>query len=134
EAGADAAQAAPGTAATPADGQPQSERREQGPRPHHGQQRREGRGGRPFDRNAPGGGQGGGPGQGDRGQGDRGRGGHAGKGGRPPQRFDRDRKRDDRPRAVMQAGPPAKSGGIDPDSPFAALSRLKAEMEKSNSK
>ena len=97
----------------PAQSRPQQDRREHGQRPHHGQ-RRDGKGGKPFDRNAPGG-----PG---------------GKGGRPPQRFDRDRKRDDRPRAVMQAGPPAKTGGVDPDSPFAALSRLKAEMEKSNSK
>jgi ATP-dependent RNA helicase SUPV3L1/SUV3 len=41
----------------------------------------------------------------------------------PPQR------RDDRPRAVQSASPPAK-GGMDPDSPFAALRSLKLALEK----
>jgi ATP-dependent RNA helicase SUPV3L1/SUV3 len=56
------------------------------------------------------------------------------------ERRDRERRRDgsgpqgrrhDRPRPFMQsAGPGPKAGGIDPDSPFAALRQLKAAMEK----
>jgi len=125
------AEVKPATDAAPLEaGAPQAEGAEQrGPRPdrrpHQGGARpdrpdrsehRGDRGGKPFNR-------------------DRGQHGAQGKGGgRPPQRFDRDRKRDDRPRSVMQAGPPAKSGAADPDSPFAALSRLKAAMEKEGSK
>jgi ATP-dependent RNA helicase SUPV3L1/SUV3 len=104
---ADASGAAPQPAAEAAPA-PAEPRREHRP---HNQNRHAGKGGKPFDRNAQG---------------------NGGKGGRPPQRFDR--KREDRPRAVMQAGPPQKSGSIDPDSPFAALSQLKAQMEKANSK
>ncbi len=97
---------------------PAENRGEPRERRHHrdGQRHeRDGKGGKPFNR--------------DRGQ-------PQGKGGRPPQRFDRDRdrKRDDRSRGTMHAGPPPKSGGVDPDSPFAALSRLKAAMDKGNSK
>src|SRR5262249_27657898 len=41
-------------------------------------------------------------------------------------------RREDRPRPFSQsAGPPPKSG-IDPDSPFAALSSLKAALERQN--
>jgi ATP-dependent RNA helicase SUPV3L1/SUV3 len=56
------------------------------------------------------------------------------RGGRPERR-DRRRdgppqRRDERPRGFLQsAGPPAK-GGVDPDSPFAALHSLKLALEK----
>jgi ATP-dependent RNA helicase SUPV3L1/SUV3 len=56
-----------------------------------------------------------------------------GKGG-PPRRRDHRRKgpqhRDDRPRPHAQASPPAPKAAFDPDSPFAALSSLKAALEK----
>ena len=46
----------------------------------------------------------------------------------------RDNNRPDRqPRPFMQSASPKANVGIDPDSPFAALSRLKAAMEKPNS-
>jgi len=38
--------------------------------------------------------------------------------------------RQERPRLHMQASPPASKAAFDPDSPFAALSLLKAQMEK----
>jgi ATP-dependent RNA helicase SUPV3L1/SUV3 len=41
-------------------------------------------------------------------------------------------RRPDRPRQFMQSAGPKASAGVDPDSPFAALSRLKAAMEKTN--
>ena len=41
-------------------------------------------------------------------------------------------RRPDRPRPFMQSAGPKASAGVDPDSPFAALSRLKAAMEKPN--
>ena len=52
-----------------------------------------------------------------------------------PQRRDGQRQRpnkrgDDRPRAQLQASPTAQRGTFDPDSPFAALSSLKAALEK----
>ena len=47
----------------------------------------------------------------------------------PPQRRDGQR-RDDRPRPYQHSAAPAPKGGIDPDSPFAALSSLKAALEK----
>ena len=56
-----------------------------------------------------------------------------GKGG-PLRRRDHRRKgpqhRDDRPRPHAQASPPAPKAAFDPDSPFAALSSLKAALEK----
>jgi len=39
-------------------------------------------------------------------------------------------RRDERPRPQLQASPPTAKAGFDPDSPFAALSSLKAAMEK----
>jgi hypothetical protein len=38
--------------------------------------------------------------------------------------------RQERPRLHMHASPPASKATFDPDSPFAALSSLKAQMEK----
>jgi ATP-dependent RNA helicase SUPV3L1/SUV3 len=46
-------------------------------------------------------------------------------GGKPPKP-----RREERPRAALQASPPGRKGGFDPDSPFAALSALKANMDK----
>ena len=40
------------------------------------------------------------------------------------------REREERTRVPMQASPPSAKAGLDPDSPFAALSSLKAAMEK----
>jgi ATP-dependent RNA helicase SUPV3L1/SUV3 len=103
--------------ATPAEVRPRERRPDQrDKRPH---------GGKPFRRDA--------------GQG-MGQGASATKGARPgrPDRGSHDRerrreggahRRDDRQRPHLQAGPPAKSG-IDPDSPFAKLSSLKAALEK----
>jgi ATP-dependent RNA helicase SUPV3L1/SUV3 len=51
----------------------------------------------------------------------------------PPHRRDQRRKgkpREDRARPHMQASPPASAAAFDPDSPFAALSSLKAALEK----
>jgi hypothetical protein len=57
---------------------------------------------------------------------------HEGKG--PPRRRESRRKgpnqRDERPRAHLPASPSAPKAAFDPDSPFAALSSLKAAMEK----
>ena len=39
-------------------------------------------------------------------------------------------RRDDRPRAVVQSASPPAKGGIDPNSPFAALHSLKLALEK----
>jgi ATP-dependent RNA helicase SUPV3L1/SUV3 len=39
-------------------------------------------------------------------------------------------RREERPRVALQASPPGRKGGFDPDSPFAALSALKATMDK----
>ncbi|KAB2912547.1 MAG: helicase [Hyphomicrobiaceae bacterium] len=52
-----------------------------------------------------------------------------------PDRRDRRRdatksRREERPRTPLQASPPSQKAGFDPDSPFAALSSLKAAMEK----
>jgi ATP-dependent RNA helicase SUPV3L1/SUV3 len=41
-------------------------------------------------------------------------------------------RREDRPRAYRHSASPAPKGGVDPDSPFAALSSLKAALEKQN--
>jgi ATP-dependent RNA helicase SUPV3L1/SUV3 len=46
-------------------------------------------------------------------------------GGKPPKS-----RREERPRVALQASPPGRKGGFDPDSPFAALSALKANMDK----
>ena len=56
---------------------------------------------------------------------------HAGRGPRQGRDRDRDRRDDRRGRApeVITAAPP-KRGGVDPDSPFAALAALKASMDK----
>lgn len=40
------------------------------------------------------------------------------------------RRKDDRPRSVVQSASPPGKGGIDPDSPFAALRSLKLALEK----
>jgi ATP-dependent RNA helicase SUPV3L1/SUV3 len=51
----------------------------------------------------------------------------------PPHRRDHRRKgkpREERARPHMQASPPASAAAFDPDSPFAALSSLKAALEK----
>ena len=40
------------------------------------------------------------------------------------------RRKDDRPRTVVQSASPPAKGGIDPDSPFAALHSLKLALEK----
>lgn len=54
------------------------------------------------------------------------------KDGKPPRRRDEARAREDRrPPEVMTARPP-KKGGVDPDSPFAALSALKESLERRN--
>ena len=52
--------------------------------------------------------------------------------GRPDRRKDEDqrRKRDDRPRPDVRSAEPPRRGGVDPDSPFAALGALKSELEK----
>ena len=42
----------------------------------------------------------------------------------------RHRREEQRPRLPMQAAPPPPKGGVDPDSPFAALSSLKAMLDK----
>lgn len=53
-----------------------------------------------------------------------------------PERHDRgrngpgQRRKDDRPRTVVQSASPPAKGGIDPDSPFAALRSLKLALEK----
>jgi ATP-dependent RNA helicase SUPV3L1/SUV3 len=39
-------------------------------------------------------------------------------------------RREERPRAALQASPPGRKAGFDPDSPFAALSALKATLDK----
>jgi ATP-dependent RNA helicase SUPV3L1/SUV3 len=39
-------------------------------------------------------------------------------------------RREERPRVPLQASPPGRKGGFDPDSPFAALSSLKAQLDK----
>jgi ATP-dependent RNA helicase SUPV3L1/SUV3 len=39
-------------------------------------------------------------------------------------------ERQDRPRVALHASPPSAKAGFDPDSPFAALSSLKAALEK----
>jgi ATP-dependent RNA helicase SUPV3L1/SUV3 len=39
-------------------------------------------------------------------------------------------RREERPRVALQASPPGRKAGFDPDSPFAALSALKATMDK----
>jgi len=50
---------------------------------------------------------------------------------RPERRRDAPaRHRDDRPRTVVQSASPPGKGGIDPDSPFAALRSLKLALEK----
>jgi ATP-dependent RNA helicase SUPV3L1/SUV3 len=56
-------------------------------------------------------------------------GGGRGRDERGPRRDDRDRRREDRPPQVRSASP-AKKGGPDPDSPFAALSSLKQALER----
>jgi ATP-dependent RNA helicase SUPV3L1/SUV3 len=48
---------------------------------------------------------------------------------RPDRRKD-ERKGDDRPRQDTRAAAPPRRGGVDPDSPFAALGALKSELEK----
>lgn len=67
---------------------------------------------------------------------------HGGGGGRPNdrdrggdrgKRFDRGDRRGERPPQQFKAGP-SKSKGPDPDSPFAALSALKAALEKGSAK
>jgi len=84
------------------------ERREAGPRPE-GEGRREGQGERGRDRQGQGGG-------------DRRR--HGG-------REDwRDERREDRSRPRVSTASPQRKGGPDPDSPFAALSALKQQLEK----
>jgi ATP-dependent RNA helicase SUPV3L1/SUV3 len=58
---------------------------------------------------------------------------HEGKGGvgrRRDQRRKGPKRHEDRPRHPLQASPPASKTAIDPDSPFAALSSLKAALEK----
>jgi ATP-dependent RNA helicase SUPV3L1/SUV3 len=58
---------------------------------------------------------------------------HDGNKGRPRQHDSRRKghgKREDRVRVPLQASPPAKAAAFDPDSPFAALSSLKAALEK----
>ena len=45
-------------------------------------------------------------------------------------RGDDRRRPDDRPRPQLRAGPQRGKGGVDPDSPFAALSALKTQLEK----
>jgi ATP-dependent RNA helicase SUPV3L1/SUV3 len=58
------------------------------------------------------------------------------RGGRPDRRERRRegpaQRRDDRPRSAMQTASPPAKGGIDPDSPFAALHSLKLALEKPN--
>jgi ATP-dependent RNA helicase SUPV3L1/SUV3 len=44
----------------------------------------------------------------------------------------RDDRRDDRPRPRVSTASPQRKGGPDPDSPFAALSALKQQLEKSS--
>ena len=39
-------------------------------------------------------------------------------------------RREERPRVALQASPPGRKGSFDPDSPFAALSALKASLDK----
>src|SRR5262249_48156927 len=41
-------------------------------------------------------------------------------------------RREDRPRPFSQSASPPPKSGIDPDSPFAALSSLKAALERQN--
>jgi ATP-dependent RNA helicase SUPV3L1/SUV3 len=41
-------------------------------------------------------------------------------------------RREDRQRPYRHSASPAPKGGVDPDSPFAALSSLKAALEKQN--
>lgn len=61
---------------------------------------------------------------------------HQGAGGRPPRRerkHDRQKpQREERRRPQLHASPPASKTAFDPDSPFAALSSLKAALEKRN--
>jgi len=49
---------------------------------------------------------------------------------RPERRRGGSGERQDRPRVAMHASPPSGKAGFDPDSPFAALSSLKAALEK----
>ena len=84
------------------------ERREPGPR-QEGEVRREGHGERGRDRQGQGGG-------------DRRR--HGGREDR------RDERREDRSRPRVSTASPQRKGGPDPDSPFAALSALKQQLEK----
>jgi hypothetical protein len=49
---------------------------------------------------------------------------------RPERRRGGPGERPERPRPHMHASPPPSKAAFDPDSPFAALSSLKAQMEK----
>jgi len=49
---------------------------------------------------------------------------------REPRRDGGKPRREERPRVALQASPPGRKGSFDPDSPFAALSALKASMDK----
>jgi hypothetical protein len=61
--------------------------------------------------------------------------GHRSGKGQPPHRREQRRegpkqRREEGRRVQFQSSPPAAKGAVDPDSPFAALSSLKAAMEK----
>jgi ATP-dependent RNA helicase SUPV3L1/SUV3 len=49
---------------------------------------------------------------------------------RPDRRRGGPSERQERPRVALHASPPSPKAGFDPDSPFAALSSLKAALEK----